>query len=562
MQIKLSDYGRTPETLLYSLSAMDRGGSISQQPINVGSVAVTTGGPPRADEGLLYTAPEMLRTDGFGLESDMWSLGCLIARLVTIKPLFYRELTAEGRGAPIADPADEHFFLMMRIAAGELEPSSSQLRGEADLPDGLRELVGRCATFEPAERMSAAETHMALLQMGNQSYTGAGTVVPYSAPPPPARTVPMSAGGIASPRHPAVNLQRGIVTADDDTNDDEDEQRLYLSIAASAPLTSHPAAPSGGRPPVGGVAAPPTLAAAEDTAADTAEVANGDRAAEVDVAATLGDAARAHDLQAEKLLLSDTLEHALEEQRHAQLLSRATADMQHAAKYRELMPAHAGGVDAHRAVGGASSESSHGNGPSLAQIERLGAENEVLKEMVERQAASCFTSPPGAPPAAAAGTAASAHKRKGERRNHGPRPLHSAHAIQPRELTVQTQTQTQTIQPGELTVTEGRVPPRSGEPLLQIGQAMAVADALMDGLNTGRRLVAAAAQLLTAPAAAPTLAGQPAHQPPGLDSRADQLAPVPMPRPSPPAALVPSASPRVLTETAKTEEIIAHRVRL
>lgn len=137
MSPKLADYGGTPQMLTFGLGQQREGVS----------------GDQLGKEGPLYTPPERLRSDNdaLSLAGDIWSLGCIIVRLFTQKPLYHRE----AKGLSLDEQADS-FSQLLRIATGEWQPLS-QLDAEFYVPPGLRDIVQRCTAVKTSERFTCDE---------------------------------------------------------------------------------------------------------------------------------------------------------------------------------------------------------------------------------------------------------------------------------------------------------------------------------------------------------------------------------------------------------------------
>ena len=130
--------------------------------------------PLAGSESNLYLSPEILPSVGtvhrwsaaraLDLPSDVWALGCLVARLATLKPLYYKERPALIAALSLATADERAAAARECIAIGAWRPAE-QLEGEAFLPLGLLELVESCTSLEPAERPSSALVHSALEQL-------------------------------------------------------------------------------------------------------------------------------------------------------------------------------------------------------------------------------------------------------------------------------------------------------------------------------------------------------------------------------------------------------------
>ena len=90
MNVKLADYGRSAEYITQQLEQEQ------ENPPRLG---------PGEEHRQLYLAPELLRGDTTTTAADIWSLGCITARMGSLKPLY---------GQAGASP----HIVMMRIATG------------------------------------------------------------------------------------------------------------------------------------------------------------------------------------------------------------------------------------------------------------------------------------------------------------------------------------------------------------------------------------------------------------------------------------------------------------
>ena len=134
--------------------------------------------PLPSSEPNLYLSPEILPSVGTvhlwsawraaDIPSDLWALGCLLARLATLKPLYYKE-----RQAMLAHtPADMRAAAARdSISTGAWRPAA-QLEGEKFLPLALWELVEQCTALEPTKRPSSAQALAALVQMREEEREG------------------------------------------------------------------------------------------------------------------------------------------------------------------------------------------------------------------------------------------------------------------------------------------------------------------------------------------------------------------------------------------------------
>lgn len=131
MTVKLADFGRTPVTMTRLLNDEEN------QVFN---------GEPRQ----LYIAPELLRLESFTAAADIWSLGCLMARITSLKNLYAQD-SEDGI-------AMSHHAILMRINAGEMSPAD-QVTGLTDLAykENLVALIKDCTALDPSKRPTALQ---------------------------------------------------------------------------------------------------------------------------------------------------------------------------------------------------------------------------------------------------------------------------------------------------------------------------------------------------------------------------------------------------------------------
>jgi len=99
-----------------------------------------------------YMSPECIQGGGYDFKSDVWSLGCLLYELATLRSPFYSD-------------GVNFYILGKRIMSGQFQPLG-------DVSSGLVQLVNSMLQVDPASRPSAAE----VLALGR-----AATGVPGSA---------------------------------------------------------------------------------------------------------------------------------------------------------------------------------------------------------------------------------------------------------------------------------------------------------------------------------------------------------------------------------------------
>ena len=165
--------------------------------------------PLAGSESNLYLSPEILQSVGtvrlwsaaraLDLPSDLWALGCLVARLATLKPLYYKERPALYEALANANADERAAAARECIATGMWRPAV-QLEGEAFLPLGLLELVESCTALEPAERPSSALVHSALEQLRDEEAEGASDGLELPEPVPSlAQAYVLAASGLSLP---------------------------------------------------------------------------------------------------------------------------------------------------------------------------------------------------------------------------------------------------------------------------------------------------------------------------------------------------------------------------
>jgi serine/threonine protein kinase len=165
--------------------------------------------PLAGSESNLYLSPEILQSVGtvrlwsaaraLDLPSDVWALGCLVARLATLKPLYYKERPALYE-ALAQKTADERAAAARECIATGMWRPAAQLEGEAFLPLGLLELVESCTSLEPAERPSSALVHSALEQLRDEESEGASNGLELPVPVPSlAQAYVTGASGLSLP---------------------------------------------------------------------------------------------------------------------------------------------------------------------------------------------------------------------------------------------------------------------------------------------------------------------------------------------------------------------------
>jgi len=183
ISLKLADYGRSQETHLRQLEEQQQ------------NAEKTVGG---ADEPRqLYLAPEVLRMESFTPAADVWSVGCVIARLGSLVRL-YGETNVSTH------------IIMMRVSSGELGPAD-QLANVPGLVGGraLIGLVKACSRLEHKDRPEMSQVQEALQRVARGNVRR-GSVVPaaMSLPAPPSQP------GSATPPEPSSRPPRGTAAGD------------------------------------------------------------------------------------------------------------------------------------------------------------------------------------------------------------------------------------------------------------------------------------------------------------------------------------------------------------
>jgi len=204
MQPRLADYGPAM-CRLRATHARTKAGRLKSHRRNDAPGAE----PLAGSESNLYLSPEILQSVGtvrlwsaaraLDLPSDVWALGCLVARLATLKPLYYKERPALYE-ALAQKTADERAAAARECIATGMWRPAAQLEGEAFLPLGLLELVESCTSLEPAERPSSALVHSALEQLRDEEPEGASNGLELPVPVPSlAQAYVTGASGLSLP---------------------------------------------------------------------------------------------------------------------------------------------------------------------------------------------------------------------------------------------------------------------------------------------------------------------------------------------------------------------------
>lgn len=133
-----------PENILVcpfgELKVCDFGSATRQKPTGKTHEAYLVG-------TLLYNAPELLERHGnYGHAIDMWSLGCIMAELLSGETLFHAE-TAKEMIDQMSELRDR-----MASAVGKLDPECL-----ADLSEDGRDVLTRLLAFSAEKRLTAAQ---------------------------------------------------------------------------------------------------------------------------------------------------------------------------------------------------------------------------------------------------------------------------------------------------------------------------------------------------------------------------------------------------------------------
>jgi serine/threonine protein kinase len=146
MHAKLGDYGRSAR--LISMRASDETSMLDSQPGKL------------KEDARLYSAPELLRGEHFDSRCDVWSLGCILARVVTQRPLhsvFGHDLSAMS----VEEAQATVSRMLLRVTTGEVNPVQEVLkggdsRGRSIRPQFAAPLIETCVSLDRQARPSAA----------------------------------------------------------------------------------------------------------------------------------------------------------------------------------------------------------------------------------------------------------------------------------------------------------------------------------------------------------------------------------------------------------------------
>jgi serine/threonine protein kinase len=164
MTVKLADFGRCPEVV-----------RLQVKPGQDTSIAI-----PSSESRHLYLAPELLRGEAFDRSADMWALGCIVARLVTLEPIYGW------------DPQQNLEETLTSIAEGKVDTPFSKnsdtqwtTSPAPEIPAAIKRLVATCTEADPTMRPPAQEAVQTLIDV---RHTHATTLSPEIAPSHARRT--------------------------------------------------------------------------------------------------------------------------------------------------------------------------------------------------------------------------------------------------------------------------------------------------------------------------------------------------------------------------------------
>ena len=163
MAVKLTDYGRSPETLVHILESKS-----DDDDVGASQTAV------QGEDSRLYMAPELLRFDTFDKEADLWSFGCLVVRMATMRRLYSESATDTST-----------HIVLLRVAVNELNPIDDLTEDDLSEPSPLFYLVRDCLEPNDWERPQADLVAQRLKQMTAARERRSTSVRPAARPLPP-----------------------------------------------------------------------------------------------------------------------------------------------------------------------------------------------------------------------------------------------------------------------------------------------------------------------------------------------------------------------------------------
>ena len=101
-----------------------------------------------------YMSPECIQGGGYDFKSDIWSLGCILYELATLRSPFYKE-------------GLNFYMLGKRIMARQFEPLG-------EVSESLYALVDSMLQVDPSKRPTAAEVHLLASEAGAAYADGGG----------------------------------------------------------------------------------------------------------------------------------------------------------------------------------------------------------------------------------------------------------------------------------------------------------------------------------------------------------------------------------------------------
>ena len=187
MHVKLTDYGRPRKLVAHRLEIGTGAAEESQD-----DACNRTVWTERGEDTRLCVAPELLQGDDHAGASscDVWALGCLLARLVTQRPLFapyadasMNRLTADPHSISLQDVKMCVGKTLLRVATREANPALDALvdgdsRGRT-VHSAPRHLIKACVSIDKSARPSCKAIHEELKRMtqhaAQRSHRNAGS---------------------------------------------------------------------------------------------------------------------------------------------------------------------------------------------------------------------------------------------------------------------------------------------------------------------------------------------------------------------------------------------------
>jgi serine/threonine protein kinase len=85
-----------------------------------------------------FMAPEVVKCEQYGVQADVWSIGCCVIQMLSGKPPYHR--------------CDNQFAVMFQVSKGEVDSYIP-----TDLPPAVDDFIRQCTRLNPAERPSVSE---------------------------------------------------------------------------------------------------------------------------------------------------------------------------------------------------------------------------------------------------------------------------------------------------------------------------------------------------------------------------------------------------------------------